>query len=60
MNGPDFSVAVCTHKNAGQLGDLLASLAALRLGSGVQWELVLVDNCGSDATARTVYLLDRR
>jgi glycosyltransferase involved in cell wall biosynthesis len=54
VNGPDFSVAVCTHKNARQLGDLLASLAALRLGSGAQWELVLVDNCGSDATARTI------
>lgn len=54
VNVPDFTIAICTRGNPGQLGELLASLAAMDIPSGVTWEVLIADNCGSPATAATI------
>jgi hypothetical protein len=47
----DASVIVCTRNRAGPLARMLASLAAADRPAGFAWELVVVDNGSTDATA---------
>ena len=50
----DLSVAVCTYSRAGMLARCLERLAAQRVGAGMAWEVIVVDNNSADATAQTV------
>src|SRR5581483_1825428 len=50
----DISVVICTWNRARQLDDTLRSLASLRTGCDLRWELVIVDNNSTDDTSRVV------
>ncbi|HUG92327.1 MAG TPA: glycosyltransferase [Planctomycetaceae bacterium] len=54
MIEPDVSVVVCTHNRAAALRDALDSLAAQDTGDGFTFEIVVVDNASTDATADVV------
>ena len=47
---PDITVAMCTWNRAAILDGSLAAVAAMRIPSGVTWELVVVDNNSTDDT----------
>lgn len=46
----DFSVIICTHNRCGSLRRTLPSLAALRIPTALEWELLIVDNNSTDET----------
>ncbi|NNM01828.1 MAG: glycosyltransferase family 2 protein, partial [Gammaproteobacteria bacterium] len=46
----DISISLCTHNNASSLDRTLASLRALEVPAGIEWEVVLVDNGSTDPT----------
>jgi glucosyl-dolichyl phosphate glucuronosyltransferase len=48
------SVVICTHNRCELLGGTLESLAAMDLESNLNWEICVVDNNSTDATAETV------
>ena len=50
----DFSVIVCTRDRSERLKRLLASLRTLDLPQGRTWEVIVVDNGSSDATAKVL------
>jgi len=54
MNTPEISVIVCTHNRADMLRDALESLAKLETGGRFRFEIVVVDNASTDATAEVV------
>jgi glycosyltransferase involved in cell wall biosynthesis len=45
------SIVICSHNGAGRLPATLQHLAKQRVPPGLQWEILLVDNASSDATA---------
>ena len=45
------TVAICTRNRARQLAQVLESAAILAVPDGLRWELLIVDNGSSDATA---------
>jgi len=47
----DVSVIVCTRNRAGAVAQLLGQLERLEVPAGLRWELIVVDNGSSDATA---------
>jgi glycosyltransferase involved in cell wall biosynthesis len=49
-----LSVVVATWNRAPLLGDTLRALAAQEVPSGLAWEIVVVDNNSTDATAQVV------
>ena len=49
-----ITAAVPTYNRAGTLGATLASLAALKLPSGVELDCLVIDNASTDATAQVV------
>jgi len=49
-----ITAAVPTHNRAGTLGATLASLAALKIPSGVELDCLVIDNASTDATAEVV------
>jgi glycosyltransferase involved in cell wall biosynthesis len=49
-----ISVAICTFNRAASLRKTLASFAACRVPSGVEWELLVVDNGSTDGTREVV------
>ena len=49
----DASIVICTRNRAEKLHQTLQSLAAMRTSEGRQFEIVLVDNGSTDATAET-------
>lgn len=51
---PDITVLICTRNRANQLKNVLTSAAAMRVPSGLRWEMVVVDNGSSDHTADVV------
>lgn len=50
----DVSVILCTHNRAALLHGLLASLAAQTGMERWSWEVLVVDNCSTDDTARVI------
>jgi len=50
----DMTVAICTRNRAGSLDRALASVARMAVPGGVAWELIVVDNNSSDATAKII------
>ncbi|MFN3513203.1 MAG: glycosyltransferase family 2 protein [Phenylobacterium sp.] len=48
------SVVICTRNRAASLDRTLGSLAAMGAPAGTPWELVIVDNGGTDATPEVV------
>jgi glycosyltransferase involved in cell wall biosynthesis len=50
----DATILICTYNRAGLLADTLHSLAALRPGSGLSWEVLVVDNNSTDGTRDVV------
>ncbi len=50
----DVTAIICTRNRAASLGRVLHSALALRIPDGVGWELLVVDNGSSDATAAVV------
>ena len=53
VDGPDATVLICTYNRAAFLGSTLDSLARTRV-SRVRWNVVVVDNNSTDATADVV------
>ena len=51
---PDVTVAICTWNRADALRETLLAIRSMRLPPGVSWELVVVDNGSTDATARVL------
>jgi glycosyltransferase involved in cell wall biosynthesis len=49
-----LSVAVCTRDRAAKLSNCLESLARMRVPEGLAWELIVVDNGSTDATAEVL------
>ena len=45
------SIVICTHNGAGLIANTLDCLMAQRVSSGIEWEVVLVDNASTDGTA---------
>ena len=63
MNAPaaralNASVIVCTRNRADAMGRLLQQLERLEVPADVRWELIVVDNGSSDATAAMLASLD--
>jgi glycosyltransferase involved in cell wall biosynthesis len=50
----DYSVVICTRNRAGQLAQMLEVFKNLHIPSGVQWEMVVVDNGSTDDTAQVI------
>jgi len=50
----DMTVAICTRNRAALLDRALASIAAMEVPGDIAWELIVVDNNSSDATAKTI------
>jgi glycosyltransferase involved in cell wall biosynthesis len=50
----DLTVILCTYNRCEELKDALAALARQRVTTGVQWEVLLVDNNSTDATRDVV------
>lgn len=48
--GASFTVAICTHGRCDLLGRTLERMTTLRIPSGIEWEVLVVDNNSSDAT----------
>jgi glycosyltransferase involved in cell wall biosynthesis len=46
-----LTIAVCTRNRVAKLPNLLDSLARMEVPQGVDWELIVVDNGSTDATA---------
>src|ERR1700722_4190557 len=45
------SVVICCHNSAERLPKMLAHLSAQKVPAGVPWEVLVVDNASTDATA---------
>jgi len=54
----DFSLVIATRNRAAQLEKCLSAIAQLR--TAADWELVLVDNGGTDDTAAVIHKFKRR
>jgi GT2 family glycosyltransferase len=55
--GPDavsIDVVICTYNRASNLHDTLSALSAQRVGPGVKWSVLVVDNASTDHTADVV------
>jgi glycosyltransferase involved in cell wall biosynthesis len=50
----DCSVVICTRNRAGRLAETLSSVARLIIPAGTTWEVVVVDNGSTDATADVI------
>jgi len=50
----NLTVAICTWNRARLLDQTLRSLAAVEIPTGVEWELLVVDNNSGDGTAEVV------
>lgn len=50
----DASIIVCTYNRAVSLEETLAALSALKAPSGLEWEVLVIDNNSGDATPQTV------
>ncbi|MEO1391069.1 MAG: glycosyltransferase [Cyanobacteria bacterium J06634_6] len=46
------SIIICCHNSAKELPQTLAHLAAQTIDSGVDWEVIVIDNASSDDTAK--------
>jgi glucosyl-dolichyl phosphate glucuronosyltransferase len=49
-----IDVAICTWNRSSLLADTLQQLRQLNVPPGVQWQLLIVDNNSTDATARVI------
>jgi GT2 family glycosyltransferase len=49
---PTVSVVICCHNGANRLPETLAHLAAQRLEPALLWEVLVIDNASTDATAQ--------
>jgi glycosyltransferase involved in cell wall biosynthesis len=56
----DLSVIICTRNRAPSLGRALESIAAAEKPAGLRWELLVVDNGSTDATAEAVAAISGR
>ncbi len=50
----DATVLICTYNRAGYLSETLDSLAAMTVPTDIRWDVLVVDNNSTDATARVV------
>lgn len=50
----DASIVVCTYNRAESLRDTLAALRAQKVPTGLQWEVVVIDNNSKDHTRKLV------
>jgi glycosyltransferase involved in cell wall biosynthesis len=50
----DLTVMICTWRNAAQLDRTLSAFRGCRIPSGTTWEIVVVNNDGSETTNRAV------
>lgn len=57
---PNFSVIICTYNGAKKLPGVLDALLHQQGAAALRWELVVVDNNSSDATAQIVRRYQRR
>lgn len=48
----DITVLICTRNRAQRLRDVLASATRIQVAPSLKWELIVVDNGSSDATAQ--------
>ena len=56
----DITVILCTYNRCGDLGKTLNSVAASKLPSSVEWEVLVVDNNSNDRTRGVVENFCRR
>jgi FkbM family methyltransferase len=54
MKTADVSIIICTYNRHRLLGETLDSLAATRVGQGLAWEVIVVDNNSSDRTREVI------
>jgi len=47
---PGISVVICCHNSANRLPETLRHLANQRVGNGMPWEVIVVDNASTDST----------
>jgi glycosyltransferase involved in cell wall biosynthesis len=59
VNKPDISIVVCTHNRAVMLRDALESLLQIETAGTLSYEIVVVDNASTDATAQVVESLQQ-
>ncbi len=52
---PGVTVAICCHNGARRLPDALAYLAAQRVPTDVEWEVLLIDNASTDGSAAVAW-----
>jgi len=57
--GVDLSVIICTYNGANNIRECIAHLLAQEGVDGLRWEIVVVDNNSTDATADVVHGLMR-
>lgn len=55
-----ITAAICTWNRAALLAETLTALTALRVPDGTTWELLVVDNNSTDATAATIASFEGR
>jgi glucosyl-dolichyl phosphate glucuronosyltransferase len=55
-----ITVILCTYNRAGRLGEALESVLASTLPTGLEWEILVVDNNSSDQTRTVVTEFCRR
>jgi glucosyl-dolichyl phosphate glucuronosyltransferase len=58
-SSPTATVLICTYNRAQALRETLGSLARMTVPAGVSWDVLIVDNNSSDATAETVREVQR-
>ena len=51
---PHLSVVICTYNRSGTLATALGSVLACDVPSGLEWEVVVVDNNSQDETRAVV------
>lgn len=51
MNKKGITVLICTYNGAGRLPDTLAHLSRQSVSSGIDWEVIIIDNASTDNTA---------
>ncbi len=52
---PSISVVICCHNSAARLPETLRHLAQQQVPSGLEWEIVVIDNASTDETLNVVH-----
>jgi glycosyltransferase involved in cell wall biosynthesis len=54
---PGISIIICCHNSAKELPQTIAHLAAQRVSETISWEVLVIDNASTDATAQVAMSL---